>query len=269
MSPVTHIVQFSTGAGSAEVAFRVHEQAHPLDSVVLLTANTRVEDPDNWRYAIECVKQMPGVQWIVLTPGRTPMEVGRDERIVPNNRMATCSKLLKRQPLAKWMEEHYEPARSIVYLGFDWTEEHRMAAAEPLWAPWQVRAPLMEPPYLTKWQIIDAHRERGIEPCRLYLEGFSHANCGGGCVRGGQAQWELLLRTHPDRYAEWEADEEGIRAMLGRDVSILRDRRGGESKPLSLRTFRDRLTADASLFDASEWGSCGCFASDAEPGQAS
>lgn len=255
--PVRHVVQFSTGAGSAAVAWRVYD-AHASD-VVLLTADTRVEDEDNWRFAREVVERMPAAEWIVLADGRTPMEVGRDEGIVPNNRMAVCSRILKRELLRSYIEEHYDPADSIVYLGFDWTEEHRFAASVEPWKPWTIDAPLMRPPFHTKAQILDNFREQGIEPPRLYAAGFSHANCGGACVRGGQAQWELLLRTNPARYREWEREEESIRVQVGKDVSILRDRRGGTSRPLSLATFRERLARTPGLFDADEWGACGCF----------
>lgn len=259
----THLVQFSTGAGSAEVAFRVHDASALDDRVVLLTADTMAEDPDNWRFARECVAQMPRAEWVVLTDGRTPMQVGRDARVVPNNRMAVCSRVLKRDLLRNHMDATYDPADSIVYLGFDWTEEHRLTAATPHWAPWTIAAPLMAAPWMTKAEIIAAHQARGIEPCGLYLDGFSHANCGGGCVRGGQAQWELLLRTRPATYAMWEAEEEATRDMLGKDVSILRDRTGGESRPITLRQFRRRLEAQPSLFAADDWGACGCFMDEA------
>jgi hypothetical protein len=73
----THVVQFSTGAGSAEVAFRVHAAAGPGERVVLLTADTMVEDVDNWRFAYECVAQMQGVQWLILADGRTPIAAGQ------------------------------------------------------------------------------------------------------------------------------------------------------------------------------------------------
>src|SRR5580658_11077551 len=49
-----HLVQFSTGAASAEVAWRVVAE-HGSDDVVLLTADTLVEDADNWRFAEEIV----------------------------------------------------------------------------------------------------------------------------------------------------------------------------------------------------------------------
>lgn len=98
----------------------------------------------------------------------------------------------------------------------------------------------------------------GIEPPRLYAAGFGHANCGGACVRGGQAPWSLLLAWNRPRYLQWEAEEEQTRAMLGKDVSILRDRRGRQTVPLTLRTFRERLDQDESLFDPEDVGACGC-----------
>ena len=49
------------------------------------------------------------------------------------------------------------------------------------------------------------------------------------------------------------------RNLLGKDVSILRDRVGGPVKPLTLREFRERLEQQPGLFDADDWGACACF----------
>jgi len=257
----THLVQFSTGAASAEVAWRVVAE-HGKDDVVLLTADTLVEDDDNWRFAGEVAERL-GCEWVRLTDGRTPMQVGRDQKCVPNNRMAVCSRILKRELLDEYRAAHYDPATTVVYVGYDWTEMHRVEAARRHWLPWIVDFPLTRPPYLWKEQVLDLFRERGIEPPRLYAQGFPHANCGGACVRGGQAQWELLLRVNRPRYLEWEAEEEKTRAELGKDVSILRDRaakpgRTAETRALSLRQFRERLDTQPSLFDCGDWGACGC-----------
>lgn len=252
----THVVQFSTGAGSAEVAWRVVEQYGP-DDVVLLAADTMVEDEDNWRFGNEVADRL-GVPITKLADGRTPMQAGRDARVVPNNRLAVCSRILKRDLLRRYMDENFDPADTIVYLGFDWTETHRYDAAVPHWTPWTIACPLIQPPYLTKPDLLNLWRERSIEPPRLYAQGFAHANCGGACVRGGQAQWELLLRVNRPRYAEWEAEENQTRDMLGKDVSILRDRSGGTSTPLTLTAFRERLDEQGSLFDEDDWGPCGC-----------
>ncbi len=254
-----HVVQFSTGLGSAEVARRAVEQ-HGREHVDLLTANTRVEDDDNWRFADEVVDYLDiRHRWSTLTEGRTPMQAGRDARVVPNNRMAVCSRVLKRDLLRRYLNAHYDPADTVILLGFDWTEPHRFKASVEPWKPYTIAAPLMDPPYTHKSRLMDEWRARGIEPPRLYAQGFSHANCGGACVRGGQAQWQLLLTVNRPRYLEWEAEEEQTRDLLGKDVSILRDRTDGGLKPLSLRRFRERIETQPGLFESDDWGACGCF----------
>ena len=239
-------------------------EKYGIDNVHLISADTAVEDDDNWRFANEVWKWLGEPTWHIIKDGRTPMEVGRDERVVPNNRMAVCSKLLKRKPLRDFLDANYDPKVDVVALGFDWTEDHRLAASIEPWKPWTIEAPLMEAPFLHKADILQAWRDRGIEPPRLYALGFSHANCGGACVRGGQAQWALLHRTMPDRYLEWEAEEERTRQMLGKDVAILRDRRGGTSKPMTLKDFRLRIEVRPAEYDNDEWGACGCFTKEDE-----
>lgn len=258
---LSHVVQFSTGAGSAEVAWRVVEK-YGVDSVVLLTADTMAEDADNWRFAREVVDALRNPEWVRLADGRTPMQVGLDLKVVPNNRMAVCSRVLKRELLRPYIEDRFDPETTVVYLGFDWTEMHRLDAAVPHWAPWTISAPLCERPYLSKPDLLGLFRQRGIEPPRLYSQGFTHANCGGACVRGGQAQWANLLRVNRPRYMDWEADEQRIRDSLGKNVTILRDRTAktgaSATRPLSLAQFRARLDSQPSMFDPDDWGACGC-----------
>lgn len=84
-------------------------------------------------------------------------------------------------------------------------------------------------------------------------------NCGGACVKAGQAQWAHLLRVFPDRYASWEQHEQEMRAEHG-DIAILRDRRDGVTKPLPLIVLRTRIeSATPEAFDGLDWGGCGCF----------
>jgi hypothetical protein len=253
-----HVVQFSTGLGSAEVARRVVAEYGP-EQVHLLTADTLVEDDDNWRFAREVVDYLGNPGWTVLCDGRTPMQVGRDLRVVPNNRLAVCSRVLKRELLRKHIEATWQPAAAVIHFGFDWTEQHRYNAAGKHWDGWTIDAVLTRPPLVMKPELIEQWRSYGIEPPRLYAQGFAHANCGGGCVRGGQAQWELLLRVNRPRYLEWEAEEEATRDMLGKDVSILRDRTRAMSRTLPLRVFREQLDRAPGLFDVDDWGACGCY----------
>lgn len=58
-------------------------------------------------------------------------------------------------------------------------------------------------------------------------------------MRGGQKHWLHLLEVFPDRYARAEAQEQQLRVKLG-NVAILRERRGGMSRPLTLTELRRR-----------------------------
>lgn len=246
-----HVVMFSGGAGSWAAARRVPGEK------TLVFADTLIEDEDLYRFLEEAAVDVGGTL-VRLAEGRTPWEVYHDERFVGNTRADPCSKILKRQLVRKWLEKNHDPADTTIYLGIDWTEEHRFERAKGYWGDWTVRAPLCDPPYLSKAAIMEEMREAGIRPPRLYELGFPHNNCGGFCCKAGQAHFALLLRTMPERYAEHERQEEALRQYLGKDVSILRDRRGGPVKPLTLRALRERVEARAE-YDQLEWGGCGCF----------
>ena len=258
------IVQFSTGLGSAEVADRAIDTYGP-DRVALLTADTRVEDPDNWRFAHEFVnKRGRGCQWVILADGRTPMQMGRAERAVPSNRMPICSEHLKTIVLRRWIDANCDPTTDAVAIGFDWTEPRRMAAARPHWAPYQVVAPLMDEPLIEKWVIDRRFRDDlGIVPPRLYDLGYPHANCGGFCVRAGQAAWAKGLANDREGYLYWEGEEQQTIVMLGKKRTILKDRtkaamaaNGGKAAPLTLAEFRERIESGGS--HDGDYGHCGC-----------
>jgi hypothetical protein len=258
-----HVVMFSGGTTSWAVAKRVAVR-HGTDRLVLLFADTLAEDPDLYRFNRD-VERNVGVPITVVRDGRTPQQVGRDRKHLGNTQVANCSHLLKQKPCRDWLAANTDPATTTVYVGIDWSELHRMPAIERAWAPWTVDAPLTRPPYTDKRQHIAAARRQGLVEPRLYALGFEHNNCGGACVKAGQAQWVHLLRTFPDRFASWEEHEQQMRADLG-DVAILRDRSGGQTKALPLTVLRQRIEASTparSLFDADDWGGCGCFTAEA------
>jgi hypothetical protein len=142
----------------------------------------------------------------------------------------------------------------------DWTEMHRVERLRASLAPQLTWFPLCERPYVDKCHIADMLKEIGIKVPRLYDLGFSHNNCGGGCVKAGQAHWAHLFFTLPERYKIWEEKEEDIRSHLDKDVAILRVRRGEQSTPMTLRAFRERLETGDTNYDKDDWGGCGCFA---------
>lgn len=252
-----YIVSFSGGAGSWAAGRRVVDE-HGPDAVTLLVANTNSEAPDWLPFVEACATDLEARLVVLDNGGRSIWDVFREARFLGNTRVDVCSRVLKREPIRAWLEENTDPAETTLVLGFDWTEEHRHHRAAPRWAPWPVLSPLCHEPYVQKAEVLGMLRERGIPEPPMYAEGFPHNNCGGACVKAGQAQWRLLLEKHPERYAEAEQQEEALRVELG-DVAILRDRRGGTTKPLTLRRFRQQAE-----FDRSDWGACSCMESGSE-----
>jgi hypothetical protein len=247
---------FSGGAGSWATAKRVAER-HGTENLLLLFADTLMEDEDLYRFLDEAAADVGG-KLVKVAEGRDPWQVFFDERFLGNSRVDPCSKILKRQLLRKWITTHLDPEQTVVYLGIDWMEEHRFTNAQAYWAPWKCEAPLCELPYITKDDVLQQLAESGIAQPRLYGMGFPHNNCGGFCIKAGQAHFKLLLEQMPERYAYHEQKEQEIRAYLKKDVAIMTDRRGGQRRPLTLKEFRERIEAQGS-FDKHEWGGCGCF----------
>lgn len=263
-----HVVMFSSGAGSWAAARRVADQ-HGTKDLYLVFSDVKGdsnlphtgEDTDNYRFLTEAAADIGG-ELVWLKEGRHIWEVFHDDRFLGNTRLANCSKFLKQRPARAWLNANCDPADTVVYVGIDWTEIHRMAAVEKNYDPYRVAAPLCEPPYTGKDEVLTALRDRGIEPPRLYGLGFSHANCGGFCVRGGQGHFKHLLEVFPDRYRYHEEQEQALREYLGKDVAILRDRRGGRVRPMTLREFRERIQGDLIDVDELDVGGCGCFTDD-------
>jgi hypothetical protein len=198
-----------------------------------------------------------GGELVRVADGRTPWQVFRDERFIGNSRIDPCSKILKRKQIDCWRDRNCNPDETVVYVGLDWSESHRLTRLLPRVAPWIYKAPMCEPPLLTKEAMIGLLKSEGIEPPRLYAMGFPHNNCGGFCCKAGQAHFALLLKTMPERYAHHEKQERELQEYIGTDETMLKDRRGGIRKPLSLTKLRERIEQQQTI-DFEEWGGCGC-----------
>lgn len=262
MSQPKCVVMFSGGVGSWAAARRAVER-YGADDVALLFADTTIEDQDLYRFLDQAAADV-GAELHIVRDGRDIWQVFKDHRLLGNSRIAKCSHVLKQVPARAWMTENAPDA--VVVLGIDWSEEHRLPGAVRGWQPWEVWAPLCEEPFVTKLELLRDLGSRGIEAPLLYRQGFAHNNCGGGCVRSGEAQFVHLMRTRPETFAAWEQGEADVRDFLGKDVAILRTRAGGVVTPLPLSDLRKRVERQPSFFDSEDWGGCGCFVSDDEGG---
>lgn len=250
-----HIVFFSSGIASWVAARRVVER-YGISDTLLVFADTGIEDQDNYRFLHEAAKDV-GAELIVLKDGRTPWDVFKDDRFLGNTRLATCSKRLKQEVCRKFIDNLN--CELTVYLGIDGMESHRIPAIRKGYEPTNAEFPLCWEPWLTRQDFFVLAAQRGLRPPRLYELGFSHANCGGFCVKAGHTAFRTLLANFPERYKFHEQKEQELRSFLQKDVSILRNRKGGVTKPLTLTQLREATDLDALGLDYDDWSTCGCF----------
>lgn len=211
----------------------------------------------------EAMRIIPGLVWII--EGRTPWEVFFAVRYLGNSRIAQCSHVLKQDTADKWIRDNYGPDDCTLYLGIDWTEDHRRASPIRNWAPYTVKFPMCDAPYVDKQDMLRMLDEVGIARPRLYEKGFAHNNCGGFCVRAGQGHFANLLEQFPMQYTYHERKEQEIRDFLGKNVTILKRVRDKVTYRLTLQELRQSLAGPgAADVDYDDIGGCGCFVTDNE-----
>lgn len=266
------IVNFSGGLCSFWSGYRTIQQVG-RQNTILLFADTLYEHPDLYEFN-QRAEEILNVPITRISEGFTPWQLFAREGLIGNDRLPICSTKLKREPLNAWMAQRFEldkrqenffkPPATVV-LGFDWTESHRVDDFQAQHPNWRVRAPMTEEPYWDKCRMITEAERLGFKTPSLYVLGFPHNNCGGFCVKAGITHFVHLHTVLPARFLECEQEEQDCQQVLkDRGVSnwqftVLKDRRGGETRPLSLRDLRLRIES-GEKFSKIEWGGCGCGA---------
>ncbi|UKS25047.1 hypothetical protein LOZ80_26065 [Paenibacillus sp. HWE-109] len=312
-----HIVMYSGGSGSKQAAKRVakengitelfllftdtlvedrdtyrymiesalHLYGVPADSELLMMVEAipdikSEEDIEERKRIMPLIAKATMVQapnFIWLIDGRTPWDVFKDNRWIGNSRVAQCSHELKQALSGRYIRDNYKPDEVILYVGIDWSEDHRMKGIIKHWAPYTVVAPLTEEPYVTKHEIHLEDQQNGTRVQRMYRKGYAHANCGGFCVRAGKGHFINFLKDNPDYYKYNEKKEKDMQAYLDRsDVTVqfnsifshyeINDEGKKLAKykkiPYSLEQLRDDWENGLGLqIDLEDIGGCGCFAS--------
>ena len=249
------IISFSGGLGSYMAAQRVVDEFGAEDCTLLFT-DTLTEDPDTYRFMDESAAHL-GLTVTTIKDGRDIWGVFEDVKFMGNSRVDPCSRVLKRELARKWMEENTDPTDAVLYVGIGWDEIHRMDNITKHWAPFTVEAPLTEPPYLSRNDIIEHLHGIGIEEPDLYKLGFAHNNCGGFCIKTGQAQFLKLLKTMPERYAHHEKQQEKLFTQI-KPHGFIRVTKNKKLHYLSLKEFREYVEGSGQV-DMFDIGGCGCF----------
>lgn len=232
-----HVASFSTGLSSALATDRVINR-YGRDNVEVVFEDTVFEDDDNYRFMKQCEARWQ-VPITVLCEGRNPYQVARDQSIIPNQKIAPCTFKLKIEQFTNYLSARQA---ATIHIGYDVTELERCDATKKAYAQfgWAVDFPLLWKPYELRPYAQVVRDDWGIEPPRMYGMGYTHANCGGCCVKQGQGDWLRTLINFPERYKQAEEWEQQMRAHPKRkDYALLRKQRNGESGLITLRELRE------------------------------
>jgi len=246
---MNHVVSFSTGLSSALAAARLVDTFSNLQIVFM---DTNFEDEDNYRFMTDFENYF-GVVIKKISDGRNPYDVSRVEHVIPNSRVAPCTKRLKIDVFKKYLKTL--EGETTIYIGYDFSEIHRCDATSRNYESlgYKVDYPLLWKPYETRRYTDVVKNDWEIEPPRMYRLGYTHANCGGRCVKQGQGDWIRTLINFPERFAEIEAWENNMRKNdINSNYAILKSQTIDGNKPLTLTELRERYEknhSDPTLFD--------------------
>jgi hypothetical protein len=244
-----HIVSFSTGLSSAITSVRVLEK-YPDAELVFM--DTQFEDEDNYRFMDDFENKF-GVKITRIIKGRNPYEIYKSENMIPNSRISSCTRKLKIEPFRKYLKAIN--GEIIIYIGYDYSEVHRCEATTKNYGElgYAVDYPLLWKPLEHRRYSDVVRSDWGIEPPRMYQLGYTHANCGGRCVKQGQGDWIRTLINFPPRFHEIEEWERDMRKNdTNKDYAILKHQTPEGTKPLTLEELRTRYERehnDPVLFD--------------------
>lgn len=262
-----HVINLSGGVCSFWAAHRVIKRpdVRPED-VTLLFADTLIESPDLYLLNDATAKYFD-ISITRVSREIKPWDLFRAKHLIGNDRAPVCSIELKRKPLWNWVYNNLCVELFLnnvtVYVGFDWSEVNRLESLRAEHPNCRIEAPMTEPPFWDKCKMVEELEAIGLPVPRAYREGFPHNNCNRRCVRAGISHFVHLLKIDPEAFDDWEKEERiTIAEFIANGVSsaeraILKDRRGGRTKPLTLETLRRRVEQGES-FPADEWGGCGC-----------
>lgn len=242
-----HISLFSGGLSSAFVLENVLKSYGPDNTIALFT-DPLWEDCDNYRFISQVIKHFNLTdKFEHRKDGRTPEQIFFKTRLLISKQIAKCSLILKTEQTLKFIKElqqKNEKAKStikpILYFGIGINEEHRALNITSRYSPIECRFPLLDKPMTKNEMWWACEQDWGIKVPRMYEMGFSHANCGGRCIKGGHEHFKRLYNVWPERYAEVEDIERRFREQINPQIAILRDRTGGGKRYITLTEFRER-----------------------------
>lgn len=254
---MNHVVSFSTGLVSAITASRTIGR-YGKNKTLLVFMDTQIEDVDNYRF-MEDFKSHFDIPITVLTEGRTPYQVAKDAQIIPNHQIAPCTFKLKIDIFKRFLATLKE--EFTIHIGYDFQELHRVERTKSQYRNegWNVDFPMLWEPIEKRQYTQVSQEDWSIVPPRMYSLGYSHANCGGVCVKQGMGDWRKTIVNFPDRYKKVELWEKEMRDHpIRKNYAIIRDRSGGKTTPVTLTEFRKKTEMQLGTMFSDEFSCVSC-----------
>lgn len=212
------IIFFSGGRASFVVADFV-KKSYPDDNILLYFTDTLWESPDTYRFIKECSDKLK-LPLLIHSAGITPMQLMFEKKLVFNNMIGDCSKLLKMRVASDYLKKQIKPKverwlnhqflkqadfikDATLYFGIGIEELHREEAIARNWRPFRVEMPLID----NMIRIDNVLKEYNIMEPELYKLGFAHNNCNGRCVKAGQGHYRNLKKTMPEIFQKHMEEE--------------------------------------------------------------
>lgn len=230
----TIAVWFSCGVASAVAAKLTIEKYSGTHHVRVINNPVAEEDEDNRRF-LKNVEQWIGQPIEIAKnpkyPNASADEIWRDHRFMSGIQGAPCTVELKKKARQYWESVNLFNFDAGNYLVLGYTAEERARHENFVLTERENLLPVLIDVGLTK---IDCHRlvvKAGIEPPRIYRDGYPNANCI-GCVKAtSPTYWNLVREKHPAIFER--------RASLSRELGARLVRVKGQ------RIFLDELDPGA------------------------
>lgn len=247
-------VNVSGGAGSA-IAWKRCLEWYGKDRVEPVFADTKAEDPDLYRF-LDDLENVFDQKITRLEDGRDLWQVFFDYRMIKVAHAGGACKAsieLKHKPLHRHFKES---GCNAIAVGVEGTEPERMKAFRDKLGC--VLFPLACRPILSECDIKEEVKELGVQLPSLYDDGYAHNNCAGFCVLAGLGQWAANAKRDPEKFEVFASKEQEFMKLTGSTFTILKDQRGEEATPYSLREMQADIE-DGREFPQDWKSQCACM----------
>lgn len=208
-----HIIFCSGGLSSFSAAEFV-KTTYPDDNIVLYFTDVHWENEDLYRFINEVSDKLK-LPLLTHSTGLNPIELMFERKMIYNSMIADCSKMLKMRVAEDFLKKGIKPAieqwrnkqylkkddfitDATLYFGIGFEEMHRQEPIKRNWKPFHVRMPHIE----YNIDSVAALKKYNIKRPILYDLGFTHNNCNGRCVKGGQGHFKNLKKRMPEVFKD-------------------------------------------------------------------